>query len=123
MLLVELDVKVLLEKRREAERFYAEKLSGYPRIEDVRDAPAVILPQQAQVIIRVMKDDLDRPVLEKIPQIRKARSRQRIDDGAFFTSRQLKEIDAVVKAVEARALGVESDLRARTYLREKALDG
>src|SRR6266542_4472472 len=123
MLLVQPDVEILLEERGEPERFYSQKLRGDPRIKDVGDAPSVILPQKAKIIIGVVEDNLDRPLLEKRAQMRKLSRRQRIEDRALFASRELEEIDAVVKAVKARPFGVERELHARPDAGKKALDG
>ena len=59
VLLVELHPEVLLEQRGEPDRRNAEELGGDTSVEQARDAPAVVLPQEAQIVVGVVKDDLD----------------------------------------------------------------
>ena len=72
VLLVELHAEVPLEQRGEAERAEAEQLRCDARVEDVADVPAVVLLEQTQIVVGVVKDDLDRRILEHAPERRRA---------------------------------------------------
>jgi hypothetical protein len=110
MLLVELHAKVPLEERREPEGLESQQLRRDARVEDVRDAPAIILVEQSQVVVSVVKHDLDRGVLEQLAEDRRLADRQRVDDRVAGACRQLQQIDAVDEPVEACSFGVERQL-------------
>ena len=65
MLLVELHPEVPLEQRRETEGANAEELRRDARVEDVPGVPAIVLMQQSEVVVGVVKDDLHRRILEQ----------------------------------------------------------
>ena len=111
MLLVELHAEVALEERGQPERLEAEQLRGDPGVEDVADVPAVILVQEAEVVVRIVKDDLDVRILEERAQTGRAADRNRVDDGRLVARRKLKEVDSVDEAVEAGSLGIERQNR------------
>ena len=68
MLLVELHAEEPLEQRGQTERANAEQLCGDARVEDVRDSPAVVLMEQPQIVVGVVKDDFDVARLEQAPE-------------------------------------------------------
>ena len=64
MLLFELDAEESLEERGEAEGADAKELRREARVEDVTKLPIIILMQQPQVIVGIVKDDLYVRVLQ-----------------------------------------------------------
>src|SRR5207245_10768156 len=72
---------------------------------------AVVTVQDAQVVVRVVKDLLDSGVGEQVPHGREVGERERIHDGRGRGARQLDQEDAVAVAVEARGLGIGGDER------------
>src|SRR5512138_1090121 len=107
MLLVELDLEELLEQSRETERLYPEQLSRDACIEDVIDVPAIILVQQSEVVISVVKYNLDIGILEYVAECFRHSDGERIDDGAAFARRDLQQVDSVDEPVEACAFGID----------------
>src|SRR5262245_5177377 len=65
VLLVQLHSKKTLEQRGETERLEPEQLRRDTCVEDVTNVPAVILMEQTEIVIRVVKDDFDVAVLEQ----------------------------------------------------------
>src|SRR5687767_6064145 len=110
MLLVELHLEELIEQRREPEGFYPEKLRGDSRIEDAIDLPAIVLMEQAKVVVGVMKNDLDLRILEYLTEAGRHSDRQRVDDRALVARRDLQEIYPVDEPVKARSFGIDGYL-------------
>src|SRR6185503_4106226 len=107
MLLVELETEVSLEKRGEPERLEPEQLRGDAGVENVPNVPTIILVQQSQIIIRVVKHDLDAGILEQTAESSGRADRDGIDDCRLVARRELEQIDSIDEAMEARALGIE----------------
>ena len=64
--LVEADAEVFLEKRGEPDAGLVEELRRDPGVEDVGGAETVLAIEQAEVVIGVVKDDLDGGVGKEI---------------------------------------------------------
>jgi hypothetical protein len=109
VLLVQADAEEALEEGGEPERLDSEELGGDTGVEDVRDAPAVVLMQEPQVVVGVMEDHLDVARFEERAESRVRLDLQRVDDGVAALGRELEEVDAVDVPVEARTLGVERE--------------
>src|SRR5438105_4865528 len=118
---VQPDVEVLLQQRRKTERLDAEQLRRNTRVENFGDVPAVILMQQPQVVIGVVKNYLDTIALKQLAQFRRRSDRKWIDDRASLARGNLEQVDAIEKAMEAGTLGVERELRNICYLIQKAI--
>jgi hypothetical protein len=123
MLLLELEPEEALEQRGEPEGADPGELRGDARVEDVPDVPAIVLREEAQVVVGVVKDDLDLRVLEHAAEGFRRADRQRVDDRRRVARRELEEVDPVVEAVEARALGVHGEQRLARDRADEALDG
>jgi hypothetical protein len=118
--LVELHAEVALEERGEAKALDAEQLRGEPGVEDVANQPAVILAQEAQVVVSVVKDDFDPGILEQLTQRRRLPDGYRVEDCRMLPGRELEQIDSIDEAVEARTFGVErQDPRVRDRRQER----
>ncbi len=109
VLLVELHAEVPLEQRGEAERAEAQKLRRDARVEDVADVPLVVLLEQTQIVVGVVKDDLDPRILEYAAERRRLPDGYGIDDGRAFAGRELQQVDSIDESMEAGALGVQRD--------------
>ena len=109
VLLVEPHAEEALEERGQPEGLDAEELGGDPGIEDVGDAPAVVLVEETQIIVGIVEDDLNLPRLEELAESRGRLDLQRIEDRVPAIGRELQQIDAVDVPVEARAFGVEGE--------------
>jgi hypothetical protein len=121
MFFVELYCKELLEERCKAERLDAEQLRGNPGVEDVIDVPAVVLMQQAEIVISIVKDDFDLWILENVAERFGHPDRERIYYRASFARGYLEEINSVDEPVEARALGINRDLPDAGHVSEKVI--
>ena len=122
VLLVQLEPEVLLQQRRKAEGGEAEELRRDPRVEDVRHPPAVVLVQEAQVVVSVVKDDFDPRVFHQPAQRRRRAEGQRVDDGAALIRGELQQVDAIHELVKARPLGVQRDRVRRRDRGHEGLD-
>jgi hypothetical protein len=80
MLLIELHPEILLEQGGETEGANAEELRRHASVEDVPGMPPIVLMQQSEVVVGVVKDDLHRRILEQGAQAGRLADRQRIDD-------------------------------------------
>jgi hypothetical protein len=80
--LVELHAELLLEQRGEAEGALAEELRGDARVEQAAHLPAVVLAQEAQVVVGVVEDHLDRRVLDQPAERASGPADERVDHGA-----------------------------------------
>ena len=109
MFLVELEAEILFQQRRETEGPNPQQLRGHPRVEQILHLPAIVLMQQAQIVVGVVQYDFDLWIFDQRPQARRLANRQGIDDGLMAIRRQLQQIDAVDEAMKTRALGVERD--------------
>ncbi len=121
MFLVELHAEELLEQRGEPERLDAQKLRGNSRVEDVVDVPPIILMQQPQVVVGVVKHDLHFLILQNVAEGLRHPDRQRVDDRAPFARSDLQEIDSVDEPVKAGSLGIDSNLANARDIREKVV--
>ena len=59
---------MLLEQRRQAKGLVAKQLRGDAGVKDVARSPAVVLTQEAQIVVGVVKDNLDLRTLHQRPQ-------------------------------------------------------
>ena len=109
VLLVELYAEEPFEQRGEPERPNTEELGRDPRVEDIRDLPAVVLVKEPQVVVSVVEDDFHLTRFEKATEALGNADRERIENRAGFARRELEQVDPVDEPVEARALGVERD--------------
>jgi predicted PurR-regulated permease PerM len=109
MLLVDLEAEVALEQRREAERLEPEQLRGDAGVEDVSHVPAVILLEKAEVVIGVVKYHLDGRVFEQFSHSGGRADGQWVDDGGLLACRELKQVDSIDEAMEARSFGIERE--------------
>ncbi len=111
ILLVQAHADVFFEQRRQADRRLAEQVGRDARVEQVARMEAVVPVENAQVVVAVVEDDLHGRIRQQRPQSRHVRDGQRIDDGGFFATRQLDEIDAVHEPMEARRLRIQRHQR------------
>ncbi len=109
MLLVELHAEVALEEGRQAEAPNPEDLRRHSRVEEVRRMPAVVLMQEPQVVVGIVKDDLDARRLEQPAERRRLADGQRIEHGAPLARGELEQVDAVDETMKARAFGIDGD--------------
>src|SRR5579864_4397620 len=121
MLFVETHVKVALEKRSQAEGTNSQQLGGYSRIENVGDAPAVVLVQQPQVVIGIVKYHLDGAIFQEHAKFMERAGGEWVDDGAARGCRDLEQIDPIDEAVEACSLRVEREARHASDLVQKSV--
>ena len=77
--------------------------------------------QQTQVVVGVVEDDLYRLALQQLAQLRRRSDRERVDDRTLLPRRDLEQVDAVEKAMKARAFGIEGELFHVGYFGEKAV--
>ena len=77
----------------------------------MRGPEAEFVPQQAEIVVRVVEDALDRRVGEHFAQPRKAGHRQGIDEVGLGPGGELHQVDAVAMPMKARGLGVHRDQR------------
>src|SRR5690606_16824369 len=107
VLLVELHAEVLLQQTRQPDLRLTENLRGKLRVEEMRDAYAVVAGEKAQIVIGVVQDDLDRVTGEQGRQWRDIGDGQGIDDPGVRPGGNLKQTDPVVVAVVAGGLRVD----------------
>src|SRR5688500_882813 len=94
VLLVRLYVEELVEERSEAEGLDPQELCRNASVGDVVDVPAIILVQQPQVVVGVMKDHLDLRVEKNLPEPFGHAYGKRVDDRALVARGYLEEIDS-----------------------------
>jgi len=123
MLLVELHPEEVLEQRGEPEGADAEKLGGNPRVEDVPDMPAVILPDQPKIVVGVVKHDFDVRILQQRTEAVGITDWQWIDDRGALSCGELEQVDSIDETVEARPFGIEREEPSVRDRREERLDG
>ena len=95
----------------EAKRAKPEQLRGYPRVENAAHVPAVILMQEAKIVVRVVEDDFDVRALEQRAKTGRRRDRNGVDDRGLFARGELEQVDSVDEPMEARTLGIEREDR------------
>jgi hypothetical protein len=71
--------------------------------------PAVVLLQQAEIVVRVVEDDFDVAILEQVAEERRRPNRNGIDDRRSLACGELEQVDSIDESVEARALGIERE--------------
>ena len=81
MLLVQLQPEELLEQCGEPKCADAEQLCCHAGVEEIRDAPAVVLVQEAQVVVRVVQHHFDRAIFQHRSELYRCADGQRVDDG------------------------------------------
>ena len=75
--------------------------------------------QEPQVVVGVVKDDLDARILEQPAELWQRSGGERIDDRALRAGRQLQQVDAIDESVKARPFRIEREnLRARDRAEE-----
>src|SRR5439155_2925553 len=89
------------------------QLGRDPRIEDVVGMEAVLAVEQAQVIVGVMEDDLDRQVSQDARERLEGADGQGIDHRRLRAGRYLQQIDPVLVPVKACGLRVDRQHRLR----------
>jgi hypothetical protein len=107
MLLVELYIEEPLQQRCQSKRADSQQLRGNSRVEDVLDVPAVVLVQEPQVVVGIVEHDFDFRRLQQRTESFGYADRERIEDGAGLSGRDLQQVDPIDEAMEARSLGVE----------------
>src|SRR6185437_13337730 len=117
----ELDAEELLEQRGESERADSEQLRGNARVEQTAGVPAVVLEQQAKVVIGVVKDGFRARALQQLAKRARFPDRQRIENGVHGFRAYLEEVDSVDESVETGALGVDGHAVGFADRGEKAL--
>src|SRR5262252_942977 len=129
VLLVQLHAEVALQQRGQAERPQTQKLRGDARVEDVPDLPLVVLLQKSQVVVGVVKNDLDPGILEDSSEGGRLPDGYGVDDRGAVAGRELEQVDSIDESMEAGTLGVQRDAPRfdRTgggvYRGEKGVDG
>ena len=83
------------------------------------DVPAVILVKQSQVVIGIVKNDLDILVFQDLAESLRHADGEGVDDCASLARRDLQEVDSVDEAVEARSLGIDSNFPDSGNVSEK----
>ena len=119
--LVEPDAHVFLEQRRQADAGLVEQLRGDPRVEDRGGAEAVLAVQEAEIVVRVVEDDLHLRIGQHHGERRQALHGQRVHHGRLVARADLQQVDAVDEPVEARGLGVDREQRRAPEAREQRL--
>src|SRR5688572_20887575 len=77
--------------------------------------------QEPEIVVRIVKDDFDGVALEEVAEFDRRSDGNRVDDCAPVASRDLEQIDAVEKTMEAGAFGIEGQLLHVRYVGEKAV--
>src|SRR6185503_11953739 len=95
VLLVELHAEEALEQCGEAEGTNAEQLRREPCVEDVAELPTIILVQQTQIVIGIVKHDLHPWILEQLSKLLRSAYRKRIDDRSTVARRELQQVDSI----------------------------
>ena len=123
MLLVELEPERALQQRREPERANAEQLRRDARVEEPARVPAVILMQQPEIVVGVVKHLLDRVALEDSPERSGLSDRQRIEHRGEVARAHLQQIDSIDESMEAGSLRVHGHGGALLHGRQKTVGG
>ena len=97
------------------------KLRCDPRIEDAGGAEAVLAIEEAEVVVRVVEDDLHFGIGQHQGKRLQALYRQRVHHRRLVARADLQQIDAIDKPVEARGLGVDREQGRAPEAREQRL--
>jgi hypothetical protein len=108
-LLVQLHPEVLFEQRREPDARLVEELRRHSRVEERTGAESILALEEAEVVIRIVEDDLDRRVAQQGAEPAEIGDRERVDHDRGGPRRDLQQIDLVFVAMEARGLRVDRD--------------
>src|SRR4051812_49377275 len=79
--------------------------------------------QQPQIVVGVVKDDLDGWILEERSESSRFADGQRIDDSRLLARRELEQVNSVDEAVEARAFSVQRENGRVGDRRKERVDG
>jgi hypothetical protein len=121
VLLVELESERPLEQRRQPEGANPQELRRDARVEQPARVPAIVLVQQAEVVVRVVKDLLDRVALEDAAEGGGLADGERIENRGDLARAHLQQVDSIDEAMEAGAFGVHRDGGALLHRGQKAI--
>ena len=107
--LVQFHAGVFLEQRCEADAGFIEQLRGDPGVEKIGCVEPVITIQNAQVVIGVVKNDLDSLIPQQSSEPAQIVNRERVEHRRLTSGGQLDQIDPVPISVKACRLGVDGD--------------
>jgi hypothetical protein len=105
--LVELDIDMLLEQRSQSDGVLARQLGGEARVEQIPALKPVVAVEYAEIVVSIVKDDLDLWILEYDTNWIEVLDRKRINQGSLGVSANLYQINAIHVPVKGRGLGIE----------------
>jgi hypothetical protein len=107
--LVQPHLQVLLQQRGKPDTRLIQQLGGDAGIEEVGCAEPILEIQQPEVIVGVVKNDLDVGVGQHRGQGGEAAYGQRVYYRGFPAGRELQEVDPVAIAVKTRRFGIDGE--------------